>query len=92
MEDQNTEEQKPAAPSVAVPAAAEETKGKGRDKDEIALELMKFVAITTGYGKGTPAAGFSSGKTPKSAEEYADALLQLCERCRAVLAKSPAVS
>jgi len=32
---------------------------KGRNKDEVALELMKFIAVTTGYGKGnTSAAGF----------------------------------
>ncbi len=50
---------------------------------------MKFVAVTTGYGKGaTSAAGFS-GKPSKSAEEYADALIQLFERCRALLAKEP---
>ncbi len=55
-----------------------------RTKDEIALELMKFIAITTGYGKGVGAAGFS-GKSSRSAEEYADALLQLFERCRTVV-------
>lgn len=67
------------AVSTAAPAAP-------RSKDEIALELMKFIAVTTGYGKGGAAAGFA-GKPPKSAEEYADALLQLFERCRAVVAK-----
>jgi hypothetical protein len=56
--------------------------------DEVALELMKFVAVTTGYGKGTPVAGFG-GKGPRSAEEYADALLELFERCRAVVRKQP---
>ncbi len=50
-------------------------------KDEVALELMKFIAVTTGYGKGTGSPGFGSkaGKTP---EEYADSLLELFERCR----------
>ncbi len=57
-----------------------------KSKDEIALELMKFIAVTTGYGKGGASAGFA-GKPPKSAEEYADSLLQLFERCRAVVAK-----
>ncbi len=57
-----------------------------RTKDEIALELMKFIAVTTGYGKGAPVAGYT-GKPTKSAEEYAEALLQLYERCRAILAK-----
>lgn len=57
-----------------------------RSKDEIALELMKFVAMTTGYGKGSPTAGFS-GKSARSAEEYADTLLQLFERCRDVVGR-----
>ncbi|HUS07259.1 MAG TPA: hypothetical protein VMZ52_13215 [Bryobacteraceae bacterium] len=56
----------------------------GRNKDEIALELMKFIAVTTGYGKGAPAAGYA-GKSGRSAEEYADALIQLFERCRTVV-------
>ncbi len=59
-----------------------------RSKDEIALELMKFVAITTGYGKGAPAAGFG-GKHARTPEEHAEALLQLYDRCRALLYKAP---
>ena len=55
-----------------------------RSKEEIALDLMKFVAVTTGYGKGAPTAGYT-GKQTKSPEEYADALLQLYQRCREVL-------
>lgn len=58
--------------------------------DEVALELMKFIAVTTGYGRGAAAAGFG-GKGPRSAEEYADALLELFERCRGVVRK-PVVS
>ena len=57
-----------------------------RSKDEIALELMKFVTVTTGYGKGAPAAGYT-GKPTGTAEEYAEALLQLYQRCRAILAE-----
>lgn len=53
----------------------------GRNKDEVALELMKFIAVTTGYGKGNTGAGFNKGPS-KSAEEYADALLDLYSRCR----------
>jgi hypothetical protein len=55
--------------------------------DEIALELMKFVAVTTGYGRGTPTTGFG-GKGSRSTEEYTDSLLELYERCRAILRKS----
>ena len=70
---------------------AEETSEKQEHKqnpDEIALELMKFVAVTTGYGKGTPTAGFG-GKAPRSSEEYADSLLELFERCRKTVRKDP---
>ena len=59
-----------------------------RTKDEIALELMKFVAVTTGYGKGNSgAAGFSGKPMGRSAEEHAEALLELFERCRTVVNK-----
>jgi hypothetical protein len=58
--------------------------GAARTKAEVALELMKFVAITTGYGKGTPATGYT-GKATRTAEEYADALLELYQRCRRLL-------
>lgn len=57
-----------------------------RSRNEIALEMMKFIAVTTGYGKGVGAAGFT-GKTAKSPEEYADALMQLFERCRTVVGR-----
>ena len=55
--------------------------GVSKSKEEIALELMKFVAVTTGYGKGAPGAGFS-GKVGKTPEEYAESLIQLYKRCR----------
>lgn len=69
---------------------ADETKQEqtaGKSNDEIALELMKFVAVTTGYGKGPGGAGFT-GKTARTPEEYAESLLQLFERCRSVVARS----
>jgi len=62
------------------------TPAPGRSSDEVALEMMKFIAVTTGYGKGAGGAGFT-GKTTKTPEEYADALLQLFERCRQVIGK-----
>ena len=57
-----------------------------RSKDEVALELMKFIAVSTGYGKGTGSTGFS-GKAGRTPEEYADALLELFDRCRKVVGK-----
>lgn len=65
-------------------------KDAARSRDEVALELMKFIAVTTGYGKGSTAAAGFSGKPAKSAEEYADALIQLFEKCRSVVAKPSA--
>ena len=56
------------------------------NRNEVALEMMKFIAVTTGYGKGVGAAGFS-GKSSRTPEEHADLLLQLFERCRTVVAK-----
>lgn len=60
--------------------------------DEVSLDMMKFIALTTSYGKpSTSAAGFSGkpGKT-NTTEEYADALLELFDRCRAVVRKGRA--
>lgn len=65
----------------------EETPNRnGVTSDEVALEMMKFIAVTTGYGKGGSATGFTS-KAAKTPEEYADSLIQLFERCRAVVGK-----
>lgn len=67
-------------------AASEPRPGAG--PDEIALELMKFIAITTGYGRGPAGAGFGA-KGARSSEEYADALLELFDRCRTAVKKDP---
>ena len=80
----------PNEPAEPAGSKAEGAEGRGgRSKDEVALELMKFVAVTTGYGKGTGSSAGFSGKATRSPEEYADALLQLFERCRGVVAKEP---
>ncbi len=55
-----------------------------KNADEVALELMKFIATSTGYGKGTQAVGFA-GKGARTPEEQADALLELFDRCRTVV-------
>ena len=62
--------------------------GGVRSQDEVAVELMKFIAVTTGYGKASQsAAGFSGKPVAHSAEEHAEALLALFERCRRVVKK-----
>ena len=51
-----------------------------RDED-IALDLMKFIAASTGYGKtGQPGAGFQSSN-PSKPEDYAQHLLDLYTKC-----------
>ncbi|MFZ5925995.1 MAG: hypothetical protein ACOYX1_00985 [Acidobacteriota bacterium] len=59
-----------------------------KSRDEIALELMKFIATTTGYAKGAQAVGFS-GRPPRTPEEQAEALLELFEKCRQAVARPP---
>lgn len=67
-----------------MPEETQSPAGPTRSKDEVALELMKFIAVTTGYGKGSGGAGYGM-KAAKSAEEYADSLIELFGRCRSVV-------
>ena len=59
------------------------TSGVGmRRNEDIALDLMKFVAVTTGYGKtSAPGVGFQGNVFSKAAEDYATQLLELYGRC-----------
>ena len=59
---------------------------KDKGKDEVALELMKFIATSTGYGRGPQSVGFA-GKGSRTPEEQAVSLLELFERCRTVVKK-----
>ena len=54
--------------------------GPRRDED-VALDLMKFVAMTTGYGKSTSTAGFQGTSAAHAADDYANHLLTLYTRC-----------
>jgi hypothetical protein len=72
-----TEEKETAPKTGATPGAT---------KDEVALELMRFIATTTGMGKTSSGAGFG-GKSPKTPEEQVDTLLQLFEKCRDAVGK-----
>jgi hypothetical protein len=80
----------PGVPAVPARNQTEEAASAppGRSPDEVALDLMKFIAVTTGYGRSGGQAGFSGRPTARSAEDYADSLLQLFERCREVVKKS----
>ena len=72
----------------STPETKESAQGPARTNNEVALELMRFIASTTGYGKsGQGSTGFSGKPQTRSAEEHADALLELFERCRQVVNK-----
>jgi hypothetical protein len=69
-----------------MPDEKESSVNRCASKEEVALDLMRFIAVTTGVGKAGSGAGFG-GKTPKSAEEQVEALLQLYEKCRSAVSK-----
>ena len=55
-----------------------------RRNEDIALDLMKFIAMTTNYGRTTGTAGgvgFQGGAAASKPEEYADHLLELYGKC-----------
>ena len=61
------------------------TAGARRNED-IALDLMKFVAMTTGYGRTTSSGvGFQGTGSAAKPEEYAALLLELYGKCRAAV-------
>lgn len=57
------------------------TSGARRNED-IALDLMKFVAMTTGYGRTTSSGvGFQGTGAAAKPEEFAAHLLELYSKC-----------
>ena len=54
-----------------------------RRNEDIALDLMKFIAMTTSYGRtsGGAGVGFQGGGAATKPEEYADHLLELFGKC-----------
>ena len=62
------------------------THGSARRNEDIALDLMKFVAMTTGYGRTTSSGvGFQGSGSAAKPEEYAAHLLELYGKCRAAV-------
>lgn len=56
-----------------------------RRNEDIALDMMKFIAVTTGYGKtGSASAGFQGGM-PARPDEYAKHLIDLYKDCLAAI-------
>ena len=53
-----------------------------RRNEDIALDLMKFVAMTTGYGRTTSSGvGFQGTGSAAKPEDYAAHLLELYGKC-----------
>jgi hypothetical protein len=62
--------------------------GAGRRNEDIALDLMKFVAMTTGYGRTTSTGvGFQGSGSASKPEEYAEQLLELYGKCLSAVGK-----
>ncbi len=56
--------------------------GGSRRNEDIALDLMKFIAMATSYGKmPSGGVGFTGGGTPAKPEDQAAALLELYSKC-----------
>lgn len=56
--------------------------GASRRNEDIALDLMKFVAMTTGYGRVTSGSvGFQGSGSAAKPEDYAEKLLELYGKC-----------
>ncbi len=53
-----------------------------RRNEDIALDMMKFIAMTTGYGKtAVGRAGFQDTSSSSKPDEYAKHLLDLYKQC-----------
>jgi hypothetical protein len=62
------------------------SRGGSRRDEDIALDLMKFIAMTTGYGRTTSSGvGFQGTGSASKPEEYATHLLELYGKCRAAV-------
>lgn len=60
--------------------------GHARRNEDIALDLMKFVAMTTGYGRtASGGVGFQGTGSAAKPEDYAEKLLELYSQCLGVV-------
>lgn len=63
------------------------TSGSRRNED-IALDLMKFIAMTTGYGRtSSTGVGFQGTGAASKPEDYASHLLELYGKCLQAIGK-----
>jgi hypothetical protein len=67
---------------------APSTTAGARRNEDIALDLMKFIAMTTGYGRtSSSGVGFQGTGAASKPEEYAGHLLELYGKCLHAVAK-----
>src|SRR6478735_858327 len=61
--------------------------GAARRNEDIALDLMKFIAMTTGYGRtASTGVGFQGTGSAAKPEDYAAHLLELYGKCLGAVA------
>jgi hypothetical protein len=79
MDDENPSIRVPSEEFMDDPHA---TTSASRRNEDIALDLMKFVAMTTGYGRtSSSGVGFQGSGAASKPEEYANHLLELYGKC-----------
>ena len=67
--------------------SAAKASGAPRRNEDIALDLMKFIAMTTGYGRTTSSGvGFQGTGSAAKPEDYAAHLLELYGKCVSAVA------
>jgi len=67
--------------------SAAKASGAPRRNEDIALDLMKFIAMTTGYGRTTSSGvGFQGTGSAAKPEDYATHLLELYGKCVSAVA------
>jgi hypothetical protein len=67
---------------------APSTTAGSRRNEDIALDLMKFIAMTTGYGRtSSTGVGFQGSGAASKPEEYAGHLLELYGKCLQAVVK-----
>lgn len=72
---------------ISMDEAPSTAAGQRRNED-IALDLMKFIAMTTGYGRTTSSGvGFQGTGSATKPEEYAGHLLELYGKCLQAVAR-----
>jgi len=86
LDDEDFEDEEIPVVSGRGEGVMEETPGTGsatgRRNEDIALDLMKFVAMTTGYGRTTSSGvGFQGTGSAAKPEDYAERLLELYGKC-----------